>query len=290
MENKLSIIGLLGEHIDKSISPFIQQYFIRHYGLNYVYLPFQITVDRLEDALRGIRALKLRGVNITNPFKEKSLKFMDNIEDAVSKIGALNTVVFEEGKLCGYNTDWFGFQKSLQAGSGFSLEGKKAMVLGAGGAAKAVIYTLSTDGCSKITIVNRDYSRALKIKKIFENLNIEIKTLSYCDKDIQGEIEKADLLVNTTPLGSWYYSELSPIPDTINFHPDTLVYDLIYYPAITPLLKKAEQNGNRIVNGRTMLVYQAAESFHLWTGIKPEQKVVDRLLQKEMKQKYFKMF
>lgn len=282
MKEKITLTGLIGEHLEKSISPFIHQCLIEYYDLNYLYLPFSITSNELNIALKAIKAFKIKGVNITIPFKEQSLKFMDGIDQAVVKIGALNTVVFKDNKLYGYNTDWFGFLKPLQNKLNFSFTGKKLLILGAGGAARAVIYAALNDHCSEISIFNRNYERASKLKKNFQDLypGCKIEIFSYSKHDLQREIKDTDLLVNTTPLGSWYYPNINPVPDLINFPSKTIIYDLIYYPEKTPLLNKAEESGNLFLNGKPMLVYQAVESFYLWTGIKPDQKLITKILDK----------
>jgi len=280
MKIKNSIIGLLGEHIENSLSPFIHQHFIRYYSLNYYYFPFQILAHDLKTAIMGIKALGIKGLNVTIPFKESSIEFMDFIDSSATKIGAINTIVGHNNQLHGYNTDWIGFKLPLVKDSGIELANKKAVVLGAGGTARAVIFALGEEGCSKISIFNRTYLHALEIKRNFEEFfsHCPIKIFSYHDQAIQKEINDADLLVNTTPLGSWYYPDQNPLPEQIKFSSRLIVYDLIYCPDRTPLLKKAGNNGNIVLNGKPMLVYQAAESFYLWTGIQPDREIITRIL------------
>ncbi|GAB4111978.1 MAG: shikimate dehydrogenase [Candidatus Caldatribacteriota bacterium] len=282
MKEKITLTGLLGENLEKSISPFIHQCLIDYYALNYLYLTFPISSNELSIALKAIKAFKIKGMNITIPFKELSLKFMDEIDQVVAKIGALNTIVLKDNKLYGYNTDWLGFLKPLQDKLNFSFAGKKLLILGAGGAARAVIYAALNNHCSEISIFNRNYERAEKMKKNFQDLYSggKIKIFSYSNSDLQREIKDTDLLVNTTPLGSWYYPNINPIPNLIDFPSKTIIYDLIYYPDKTPLLNKAEESGNLFLNGKPMLVYQAVESFYLWTGIKPDQKLITKILDK----------
>ncbi|MFW6148300.1 MAG: shikimate dehydrogenase [Atribacterota bacterium] len=285
---KTSIIGLLGEHIEKSLSPFIHQHFIRYYSLNYHYYPFQIAVDDLREAILGVKALGIRGVNITIPFKERSMEFMDFIDPQSAKIGAINTVVSHNNRLYGYNTDRIGFKLPLVKDSRVELADKKAVVLGAGGAAKAVVFSLAEEGCSGISIFNRSLQNAQQIKKNFEALfpHCTIKVFSFHDKNMQKEINEADLIINTTPLGSWYYPEENPLPEYIKLPLKLFVYDLIYNPDRTPLLKKAEKNGNKTINGKAMLIYQAAESFYLWTDIRPDQKIMTHVLDEIAKKLY----
>ncbi|MFW6149219.1 MAG: shikimate dehydrogenase [Atribacterota bacterium] len=275
-------IGLLGEHLENSLSPLIHRSFICHYSLNYCYLPFQIKTENLEKAIYGAKALGIHGLNVTIPFKEKSMGFMDSIDPAAEKIGAINTIVRKNEKLYGYNTDWNGFKEPLKKNMKIKLIDKKAIVLGAGGAARSVVFALAEEGCPVISIFNRSKDRALGLKRNFNNIfpQCEIKTFPFQRKNLQEEIDNADLLVNTTPLGSWYYPGQNPLPEEIKPPSKLIVYDLIYCPDRTPLLRWAEINGNRILNGKEMLIYQAAESFYLWTGLYPDQDIMTKILSK----------
>ena len=274
--------GLLGEHLENSLSPLIHRNFICHYSLNYCYLPFQIKTENLEKAIYGAKALGIQGLNVTIPFKEKSMLFMDNIDPAAEKIRAINTIVRKNEKLYGYNTDWNGFKEPLNKKMKIKLIDKRAVVLGAGGAARSVVFALAEEGCPVISIFNRSKDRASEVKRNFHNIfpQCEIRTFSFRRKYLQEEIDNADLLINTTPLGSWYYPGQTPLPEGINLSSQAIVYDLIYYPDRTPLLRWAEINGNRILNGKEMLIYQAAESFYLWTGIYPDQEIITKILSK----------
>ena len=273
-------VGLLGEHLENSLSPLIHRSFICYYSLNYYYLPFQIKTENLEKAISGAKALGIHGLNVTIPFKEKAMGFMDAIDPAAEKIGAINTIVRKNEKLYGYNTDWNGFKEPLKKKMKVKLNDKRAVVLGAGGAARSVIFALAEEGCPVISIFNRNIDRALEVKRSFQNISTqcEIRTFPFQRKNLQEEINNADLLINTTPLGSWYYPEQNPLPEEIKLSSESIVYDLIYYPDKTPLLRWAERNGNRILNGKEMLVYQAAESFYLWTGLYPDQEIINKIL------------
>ena len=274
------VLGLLGEHIENSLSPLIHMNFIRCYSLNYSYLPFQIKSNNLEKAIIGAKALGIKGLNITIPFKAKAMRFIDDVVSVARNIGAINTIVYQNEKILGYNTDCNGFKIPLKDVLNINLIGKKAVVLGAGGAARAVIFALADEGCSVISIFNRTEERTRQIKKQYRKnfSQCEIRSLPFCTKSLQKEILETDLLVNTTPLGSWYYPDENPLPEEIIIRPEIIVYDLIYYPDKTPLLQRAEMNGNRTVNGLQMLVYQAAESFYLWTGIYPEREIINQTI------------
>ncbi|MDD4362843.1 MAG: shikimate dehydrogenase [Atribacterota bacterium] len=279
MKSLISILGLIGEHIENSLSPFIHKSFISEHSLNYCYLPFQIKKENLVKAIIGAKSLGVKGLNITFPFKEKTILLLDEIDSDAENIGAINTILIKNNKICGYNTDWKGFTIPLIKRK-IKLKNKNAIVLGAGGAARAVVYSLAKEECSAISIFNRNLEHALEIKKDFQGLfpSCKINIFSLDDGELKKIIKSSILLVNTTPLGSWYYLEQCPLPAEIDLPPEMFVYDLIYNPDKTPLVKMAEIKGNKTVNGKEMLVYQAAESFSIWTGLYPGQNTINQIL------------
>ena len=276
ISGKTKIIGLIGENIENSLSPLFHNQIILKHSVNFCYLPFQVVETDLGEAIQGIRALNVRGVNITFPYKEKVIEFLDEVEESARRIGAVNTIVNNKGILTGYNTDVIGFKKSLQDNGKFVIKEKKAVILGAGGAARAVTYSLLEEGIEEISIFNRTLEKAKKIKQnlspFFPKSSINI--FSFEQNDLKDKIKKANLLVNATSVGMASQLNNTPLPDEKLFHPNLLVYDLIYHPAKTLLLKQAERVGAKIINGLPMLVYQGIESFYLWTGFKPEEKEV----------------
>ena len=280
INGKTKIIGIIGKNIENSLSPLIHNQIILKHSLNFCYLPFQVAETNLGKAIQGIKALNIKGVNITFPYKEKAIKFIDEVEESAQRIGAVNTIVNNKGILIGYNTDVIGFKKSLQEDGKFAIKGEKAIILGAGGVARAVVYALLEEGIEEISIFNRTLERAEKIKQnlssFFPKSRISVFPLE--EEDMKDKIEKAHLLVNATSLGIAPQSDNTPLPDEKLFHPDLLVYDLIYHPAKTLFLRQAERAGAKIINGLPMLVYQGIESFYLWTGLKPEGKEVLKMI------------
>jgi len=224
----------------------------------------------------------MRGVNITFPYKEKVIEFLDEVEESARRIGAVNTIVNNKGILTGYNTDVIGFKKSLQDNGKFVIKEKKAVILGAGGAARAVVYALLEEGIEEIGIFNRTLEKAEKIKQDFSPFfpGSSIKIFSFGQDNIKDKIKEANLLVNATSLGMPSKIDNTPLSDEKLFHPDLLVYDLIYHPAKTLFLRQAEKAGAKIINGLPMLVYQGIESFYLWTGLKPEGKEVLEIIKR----------
>jgi shikimate dehydrogenase len=276
MNGKTKIIGLIGENIENSFSPFIHNQIIIKYSLNFCYLPFQVKEADLNKAVQGIKALNIKGVNITFPYKEKVIEFLDEVKESARRIGAVNTIVNNKGNLTGYNTDLIGFKKSLQEDGKFVIKEKNAVILGAGGAARGVIYTLLEEGVEEINIFNRTLEKAKKIKQDFSPFfpQSSINIFSFGQNNIKDKIKEATLLVNATSIGMASQIDNTPLPDEKLFHPNLLVYDLIYHPSKTLFLKQAERAGAKIINGLPMLVYQGIESFYLWTGLKPEGKEV----------------
>ncbi|HCL89934.1 MAG TPA: shikimate dehydrogenase [Candidatus Atribacteria bacterium] len=282
INGKTKIIGVIGKNIENSLSPLFHNQIILKHSLNFCYLPFKVTETDLSEAIQGIRALNIRGVNITFPYKEKVIKFLDKVEESARRIGAINTIVNNKGILTGYNTDVIGFKKSLQEDGKFTIKGEKAVILGAGGAARAVVYALLEEGIEEISIFNRTLEKAEKIKQALSPFSPKsrIGVFFLEEKMLKDKIKEAHLLVNTTSLGMPPRVDNTPLPDEKLFHPNLLVYDLIYHPARTLFLRQAERTGAKIINGLPMLVYQGIESFYLWTGLKPEGKEVLEMIKK----------
>ena len=282
INGKTRIIGIIGENIENSLSPLIHNQIILKHFLNFCYLPFQVAETDLNKAIQGIKALNIRGANITFPYKEKIIKFLDEVEESARRIRAVNTIVNNKGILTGYNTDVIGFKKSLQEDGKFVIKEKKAVILGAGGAARAVVYALLEEEIEEICIFNRTLEKAKKIKQdlssFFPKSHIRVFPLE--KEDLKDKIEKSHLLVNSTSIGMALRVDNTPLPDEKLFHPNLLVYDLIYHPAKTLFLRQAEKSGAKIINGLPMLVYQGIESFYLWTGLKPEGKEVLEIIKR----------
>jgi shikimate dehydrogenase len=282
INGKTRIIGIIGENIENSLSPLIHNQIILKHFLNFCYLPFQVAETDLNKAIQGIKALNIRGANITFPYKEKVIKFLDEVEESARRIRAVNTIVNNKGILTGYNTDVIGFKKSLQEDGKFVIKEKKAVILGAGGASRAVVYALLEEEIEEICIFNRTLEKAKKIKQDLSSFfpKSHIRVFSLEKEDLKDKIEKSHLLVNSTSIGMAIRVDNTPLPDEKLFHPSLLVYDLIYHPAKTLFLSQAEKSGAKIINGLPMLVYQGIESFYLWTGLKPEGKEVLEIIKR----------
>ncbi len=277
VNGKTRILGVFGHPVEHSLSPAMHNAAIAALGLNYLYIPFSVLPDDIGPAIRSLTTLGIIGVNLTIPHKERVLPFLDRIAPEARAIGAVNTVHNDKGQLVGYNTDGEGFAGPLRA-QGFNSAGKRAVVLGAGGAARSVVFHLARDGAA-ITLVNRTLHRA-------EILAAEVRAacggaiVDCVDLDdaagLTGALAGAELLVNTMSVGmSPNEADMPPIPPA-TLHPRLFVYDLIYNPRETRLLALARAAGCRTLNGVGMLVYQGAAAFEQWTGVRPSVAVMEK--------------
>ncbi|MFX1572226.1 MAG: shikimate dehydrogenase [Promethearchaeota archaeon] len=264
---RTQILCVIGHPIEHSMSPIMHNAAIKDLNLNYIYVSFNILPERLRDAVRGFKALNIKGINVTLPYKQTIMKYLDEIDPLAKKIGAVNTIKNDDGFLKAKNTDAIGAKRALiDAECDFS--DKIVLIVGAGGAARALAFTLAED-VNKIVIVNRTEKKALKIvsdlKKSYE-LDLEGKKFS--NKILEEEIKNADILINTTPIGMYPKINESPIPLEI-LHENLTVFDVIYNPLETQLIKNAKERGCKILGGLDMLVNQGALAFEWWTDKKP---------------------
>ena len=268
------VVGVIGWPIEHSVSPAMHNAAFRALGLDWCYVPFPVAPLRVGQALQGIVALGLRGINVTVPHKQALLSLVDELTPATRAIGAVNTVIVKEGAMTGHNTDAGGFLRALREAD-FAPEGCSALVLGAGGAARAVVYALTSVG-AEVTILNRTPERASALAREFAQVN-ESASLDAGLLDVEALSHKApgvQLIVNTTPLGMWPEVESSPWPDEMPFPACDLLFDLVYNPRETRLMRRARDAGAFAADGLGMLVHQGAEAFELWTGMQPSVEVM----------------
>ena len=257
--------AVVANPIRHSISPLIHNRAFEATATNGVYVAWEIEVGDLAETVANIRRYQMFGINLSMPYKEQVIPYLDELSDEARLIGAVNTVVNQDGTLIGYNTDGKGFFKSLPS---FKISGKRMVLLGAGGAAKAILAQAILDGVSQVSVFVRSASMG-KTRPYLEKLQHEtgFKVGLFVLEDaqeLQENITQADLLVNATSVGMDGASQ--PIPTSIVLPEELLVADVIYQPFETPFLKWARSQGNHAVNGLGMLLYQAAEAFQLWTG------------------------
>lgn len=262
------VYGIIGDPVAHSLSPLMQNEAFAASGLDCCYIPLRVTADDLPAAVAAVRLLGLGGVNVTIPHKERIIPCLDEVDRNAALIGAVNTIVNREGRLVGYNTDGAGFLASLRADDGFDPAGKRVVLLGAGGAARAVSFGLVQSGVSRLAIFDIIGSRA-------ERLATDLAAIAGCvitAGELAGDmlpvaLGQADLLVNATPVGMFPNTQAEPPVDLQGLTGRPLIYDLVYNPPETRLLREAAARGCQVLGGTGMLVYQGALAFELWTGI-----------------------
>ncbi|MFS9151977.1 shikimate dehydrogenase [Streptococcus infantis] len=259
------LAAVVANPIKHSISPFIHNSAFEATHTNGVYLAWEVDATELAETVANIRRYQMYGINLSMPYKEQVIPYLDQLSEEARLIGAVNTVVNQNGNLIGYNTDGKGFFKSLPS---FKISRKKLVLLGAGGAAKAILAQAILDGVSQISVFVRSSSMEKTrpyLEKIQNATGFRVDLFALEDvQDLQDSITKADLLVNATSVGMDGSSQ--PIPTSIVLPKQLLVADVIYQPFETPFLKWVRNQGNQSINGLGMLLYQAAEAFELWTG------------------------
>ncbi|GIO40450.1 shikimate dehydrogenase [Paenibacillus apis] len=255
------LLGVMGDPVIQSKSPVMHQAALHAAGLPGNYVPLHVKADQLERAIQGIRALGFHGVNVTVPHKIRVMDYLDEIDPAAAAIGAVNTIVHEDGRLIGYNTDGIGYLRSLKEETGAKLNGANIVVLGAGGASRAIIYALLQEKPKCLTIANRTEATAQGLVSEWGHLG----SLSACAyHNVRSALETADIIINTTTVGM--YPHIEDIPVQPDWLPSgIIVSDLIYNPLETVLLTEAKRKNCRIHNGLGMFIYQGAYAFELWT-------------------------
>ena len=265
------LTALLGSPVAHSISPLMHNEAFQLLDLDYTYLCFEVNEETLPAAVDGLKACGIRGFNLTMPNKNKIVELLDELSPAARLIGAVNTVVNDDGHLIGYNTDGVGYMQAVKD-AGYDITGKTITIMGAGGAATAICAQAALDGVEKIHIFARETSRFWdRTQKLAENINstLPCKAVLHENKDtaaLAQAIFESALLLNATSVGMAPNTEGTIIEDTSLYHPDLIVSDVIYNPRETRFLKEAREAGCRTFNGMYMLLYQGAEAFRLWTG------------------------
>jgi shikimate dehydrogenase len=266
ISGKTKVCALIGDPVEHTMSPAMHNAAYQKMGLDFVYLTFRVKPEQLSQAVAGFKALNVRGFNVTIPHKVAILPLLDSLDPLAEKIGAVNTVVNDKGKLKGYNTDAEGFLRALTSG-GFKPKAKSAVVLGAGGASRAISYILAKKGV-RLTILNRaqelDWAKDIACL-IRKELGKEVEVLEL--GNLAGALNGVDLLVNATSVGMSPSANVSPVPAGL-LTKAPLVFDIVYNPSKTKLLKDAEAVGAKTVGGVDMLAWQGALAFEKWTGEK----------------------
>ncbi|OCG19429.1 shikimate dehydrogenase [Gilliamella sp. HK2] len=264
------LIGLMAYPIRHSLSPQMQNTIYSKLNVPYVYLAFEVDQEKLADAIKGLRALGLRGSAVSMPNKQLVCQYLDKLTPAVELSGACNTISNDNGVLTGYNTDGMGYMRMLKEAN-IDVIGKKITILGAGGAATAIVVQAALDGVKAITIFNQKDECYTKIEAIAKKLNqtsqCHVRVIDLADKDqLRKEIADSVVLCNATGVGMKPLEGQSLITDATMLRPDLIVTDCIYSPRKTKLLEMAEQQGCRTLNGIGMMLWQGAAQIKIWTG------------------------
>lgn len=286
MESRISghtgLLALIGSPVGHSGSPAMYNYSFARLGLDYAYLAFDIKAEEVADAIAAMKTFKMRGCNVTMPCKTKVVEYMDELSPAARMIGAVNTIVNDNGKLTGYITDGEGFINNLKD-HGIAVAGKKVVIAGGGGAATAIQVQCALDGVREIAIFNRTVSKAQKTaEKIRKEVpECVVKVFDIADvAAMTEEIRSAEIFINATSVGMKPMEEESVVKDTAAFYPGLVVADAVYEPEETKLLREAKEAGCICVGGKGMLLWQGVAAFKLYTG--------QEMPVEEVKEKFFR--
>ena len=301
IDAKTKILAVIGDPIEHSMSPLMHNAVIQSLGLNYIYTAFRVEPKELENAIKAVRALNIAGINITIPHKVAAMQFVDEIDPLAIEIGAINTIKNEKGRLMARNTDAEGSFLALQ-GAGCNPEGKKCVMLGAGGVAKAIALILA-GVVEDLTIINRTMDKATELKTHLDAylsnpkntlhpqtkkkmIKTKVQALPLSASSIISSIANSDILINCTSVGMFPNVNESPLETfDIKLSPHLVVFDTVYNPLETKLLKHASQSGCKTLSGADMLVNQGGSAFHWWTGVEPNRSIMSKVLKDELKKR-----
>jgi len=266
INGKTRLLCLIGDPVEHSLSPMMHNLSFEELGLNYVYMAFRVTKERLETVVEGFRAIGVKGFNVTTPLKRDIVVFLDKLDPRAAKIGVVNTVLNDHGEFIGFNTDGVGVVKALED-RGVKLDGLSIVLLGAGSAGRAIAYALSEIPC-RLTILNRT---AEKAKSLAEELSDGLAEVSWKQLTIDSLTEcvpRADILINATSVGMKPKDAETPVPKRL-LRKELIVFDIVYNPLETRLLKEAREVGATTLDGLEMLLHQGIEAFKIWFNLEP---------------------
>ncbi|MEE8464886.1 MAG: shikimate dehydrogenase [Dehalococcoidia bacterium] len=262
-------LGIIGYPIGHSISPIFQQAALDHLGIDATYEKWEVTPEGVGDFVNGLRAPGSLGINITVPHKQAVIPFLDEVDEWATAAGAVNTIVNHDGRLSGHNTDGPGFLRALLVETGYDPKGTRALILGAGGAARGILLALARGGVESLVIANRTLERAETLAQLAKDNGVQAKAiaLSKSDESVTEAAASADLIVNCTTMGMSHGPDEHGSPlSAAQIPASAIVNDVVYTPLLTPILKEAAAAGATALGGLHMLVYQGVLSFRMWTG------------------------
>ena len=264
ISGKTRVCGIIGDPVEHSLSPVMHNAAFEQLNLEFVYVTFRVRREELREAIIGARSLDVLGLNVTMPHKNAVMRYLDEIDPTAKSIGAVNTILNDEGRLIGYDTDGIGALKALKE-NGITPNGKKLLLLGAGGAGKAIAFHAAQE-VEELVILNRTPQKAKKLAEVLRReFNKKINGNALSTKIVKEELRDADILVNATSVGMHPNIDQSLVSQS-SLRPDLCVMDIVYNPLETKLAKDAKAVGAKVVSGIEMLVYQGAASFEIWTN------------------------
>lgn len=294
VDGKTRILGVIGDPIEHTFSPAMHNAGLNALGLNYIYLPFHVTEDRLGECIQGAKAMGIEGLNVTIPHKTNVIKHLDDIDQVASMIGAVNTIQFiydEENESSnqnnesnvrakGFNTDGYGCVRAIQEKT--SVKDKKVTITGAGGASRAIAFQIANSGIDELSILNRNIQKAESLaddlKSNLSSIGIDIGINAYEIDNLKMELDDSDIFIDTTPLGMYPNVNDNPIAESDMLHEDLLVNDIVYTPMETSLIKEAIKANAEVVYGYKMLLYQGIRSFEIWLNQEAPVDVMEKAL------------
>jgi len=287
ISGKTKVCAVIGDPVEHSLSPCFQNAAFQHLGLDFIYVAFTVRAEELGSAIEGVRSLGLHGLNITMPHKISVIQYLDELDEEAERIGSVNTVLNRDGRLIGYTTDGIGALNALKNNS-VDPYGKKILILGAGGASRSVSFALIREA-RELVILNRTARRAEGLVRDLHRLvgrDEKVRSGRLTEENLKKELKDADILINATPVG------MAPNEDKMlvkegHLHPNLVVFDLIYNPIETKLLRKAKMVGAKTINGLSMLIHQGAASFEIWTGLKAPIHVMMKAAEEEIKKRIY---
>jgi shikimate dehydrogenase len=280
ISGKTRVCGVIGDPIEHTLSPVMHNAAFGHLKLDFVFLAFRVKAAELENAMRGTRGLGIHGLNVTMPHKNAVVKFLDELDPTVKFLGSVNTILNEDGRLLGFDTDGVGALKALRE-NGVNPDGKKLLLLGAGGAAKAIAYSLAREA-EELCVLNRASEKAGELAELLSRtFGKKVAGGALSASAVRRNLQDSDILINATSVGMYPNVSHSLVaPQWLK--PDLCVMDIVYNPVETKLVKDAKAAGARVISGVEMLLYQGAASFEIWTGVSAPVEVMRRAAMKEL--------
>jgi shikimate dehydrogenase len=264
ISGKTRVCGVIGDPIEHTLSPIMHNAAFKALKLDFAFLVFKVKVADVEKAVSGMRALGIHGLNVTMPHKSAVINYLDEVDQAAKAIGSVNTILNKDGRLFGFNTDGVGALQALRE-NGVEPRGKKVLLLGAGGAARAIAYTLAREA-DELVILNRTAKQAAELANLLkQTFDRKVVADALSPNAIKDTLQDSDVLINATSVGMKPNANQTPVAFEW-LRPDLAVMDIVYNPVETKLAKDAKAAGAKVVSGFEMLIYQGAASFEIWTG------------------------